>query len=130
MGGSCCGWCVLCDVRMRVNCFGAWSGGCGDSPHSVGVVSCPPRARAAPSPCRSDAQLVAPAGLVEYIDTEEEETVMIAMNLSDLRPDNFMYRCFHTEQNCPARRCGGLGTVTLEKPCLASGTRTARSTLQ
>ncbi|KAL3923204.1 MAG: hypothetical protein SGPRY_004297, partial [Prymnesium sp.] len=35
--------------------------------------------------------------LVEYIDTEEEETVMIAMNLSDLRPDNFMYRYTHCE---------------------------------
>uniref|UniRef100_A0A7S3B0D6 DNA-directed RNA polymerase subunit beta n=1 Tax=Haptolina ericina TaxID=156174 RepID=A0A7S3B0D6_9EUKA len=36
-------------------------------------------------------------GLVEYIDTEEEETVMVAMNLSDLRPDNFMYRYTHCE---------------------------------
>jgi len=36
-------------------------------------------------------------GLVEYIDTEEEETVMIAMNLSDLRPDNYMYRYTHCE---------------------------------
>ncbi|EOD11634.1 hypothetical protein EMIHUDRAFT_465037 [Emiliania huxleyi CCMP1516] len=36
-------------------------------------------------------------GLIEYIDTEEEETVMIAMNLSDLRADNRMYRYTHCE---------------------------------
>jgi len=36
-------------------------------------------------------------GLIEYIDTEEEETVMIAMSLSDLRPDNLMYRYTHCE---------------------------------
>ena len=36
-------------------------------------------------------------GLIEYIDTEEEETVMIAMSLSDLRPDNFMYQYTHCE---------------------------------
>ena len=31
------------------------------------------------------------------MDTEEEETVMIAMNLSDLRADNTMYRYTHCE---------------------------------
>mmetsp|Transcript_2506 Transcript_2506/g.8914 ORF Transcript_2506/g.8914 Transcript_2506/m.8914 type:complete len:1176 (-) Transcript_2506:301-3828(-) len=36
-------------------------------------------------------------GFIEYIDTEEEETVMIAMNLSDLRADNRMYRYTHCE---------------------------------
>ena len=36
-------------------------------------------------------------GLIEYIDTEEEETAMIAMSLSDLRPDNLMYRYTHCE---------------------------------
>lgn len=36
-------------------------------------------------------------GLIEYIDTEEEETVMIAMNLNDLRSDNRMYRYTHCE---------------------------------
>ena len=36
-------------------------------------------------------------GLIEYIDTEEEETTMIAMSLSDLRPDNVMYRYTHCE---------------------------------
>tara|TARA_B100000524_G_scaffold317617_1_gene196729 strand:- start:1226 stop:3235 length:2010 start_codon:yes stop_codon:yes gene_type:complete len=36
-------------------------------------------------------------GLIEYIDTEEEETVMIAMSLTDLRPDNKMYRYTHCE---------------------------------
>merc|ERR1740130_2394032 len=36
-------------------------------------------------------------GLIEFMDTEEEETVMIAMNLSDLRADNTMYRYTHCE---------------------------------
>merc|ERR1740136_4082 len=36
-------------------------------------------------------------GLIEFMDTEEEETVMIAMNLSDLRTDNTMYRYTHCE---------------------------------
>jgi len=36
-------------------------------------------------------------GLIEYIDTEEEETVMIAMNLNDLSPDNTMYSYTHCE---------------------------------
>jgi len=36
-------------------------------------------------------------GLIEYIDTEEEETVMIAMQLSDVRPENTMYRYTHCE---------------------------------
>mmetsp|Transcript_7174 Transcript_7174/g.15859 ORF Transcript_7174/g.15859 Transcript_7174/m.15859 type:complete len:1170 (-) Transcript_7174:18-3527(-) len=36
-------------------------------------------------------------GLIEYIDTEEEETTMIAMNLNDLSPDNTMYRYTHCE---------------------------------
>mmetsp|Transcript_21357 Transcript_21357/g.45851 ORF Transcript_21357/g.45851 Transcript_21357/m.45851 type:complete len:1170 (-) Transcript_21357:261-3770(-) len=36
-------------------------------------------------------------GLIEYIDTEEEETTMIAMNLPDLSPDNFMYQYTHCE---------------------------------
>ena len=36
-------------------------------------------------------------GYIEYIDTEEEETCMIAMSLSDLRPDNTMYRYTHCE---------------------------------
>uniref|UniRef100_A0A7S0NSX2 DNA-directed RNA polymerase subunit beta n=1 Tax=Calcidiscus leptoporus TaxID=127549 RepID=A0A7S0NSX2_9EUKA len=36
-------------------------------------------------------------GLIEYIDTEEEETTMIAMNLPDLSADNFMYQYTHCE---------------------------------
>jgi len=36
-------------------------------------------------------------GLTEYIDTEEEETVMIAMSLNDLTPDNTMYQYTHCE---------------------------------
>ena len=36
-------------------------------------------------------------GLIEFMDTEEEETVMIAMNLHDLRADNTMYRYTHCE---------------------------------
>ena len=36
-------------------------------------------------------------GFIEYIDTEEEETAMIAMSLSDLRPDNTMYQYTHCE---------------------------------
>jgi len=36
-------------------------------------------------------------GLIEYIDTEEEETVMIAMNLHDVSPENHMYAYTHCE---------------------------------
>ena len=36
-------------------------------------------------------------GLVEYLDVEEEETAMIAMNITDLRRTEYSFTCTHCE---------------------------------